>query len=236
MAAHSDFADLLDNIKKQLPPLAQKAARGALRQQRGSNWGGKVGWLMMTRFILPRVMQQRQQSHRLQRRQHQQPREAGLPPILALVIGMLGGAALMYLFDPDRGVHRRAALREQATRVAADVSESVQETTERVRDEVSRVVSEAEGSIEQEADQVRSAVGEAKSSTVELALDALVRAEVARNVSSPDAVVVAVDDGVVSLSGIILASEAQALLEKIQALPGAVSIQNHLEIRDALES
>ncbi|MFN8451400.1 MAG: YtxH domain-containing protein [Anaerolineae bacterium] len=235
MAAHSDFADLLESIKKQLPPLAQQAARGALRQQRGSNWGSKVGWLMITRFVLPRVMQQRQQSHRL-RHPRQQPREAGLPPILALVIGMLGGAALMYLFDPDRGVHRRAALREQATRVAADVSESVQETTERVRDEVSRVVSEAEGSIEQAADQVRSAVGEAKSSTVELALDALVRAEVARNVSSPDAVVVVVDDGVVSLSGKILASEAQTLVEKIQALPGAVSVQNHLEIHDALES
>lgn len=240
MATRSEFADLFDNIKKQFPSMAQgvfeQATKGNKRQQRGSDWGGRIGWLVVSRFILPRLWQQRKPPPRQLRHQQRQQSNDGLPPLLALVIGVLGGAALMYLFDPDRGTQRRAALREQANRVAADVSESVQETSERVREEVSRVVTEAEESIEHAAEQVKGAVGEAKIDTADLALDALARAEVGRNVSDPAAVEVAVKAGVVTLSGKVLASEAQPLVDKIQALPGVVSVQNHIEIHDAPES
>ncbi|MCC6802591.1 MAG: YtxH domain-containing protein [Anaerolineae bacterium] len=236
MATRSEFADLLESIKKQLPSLAQgafeQATRGGLHQQNKSDWRRNVSWLLISRFIVPRLWQSRQKPQRRWQRQSAQPANEGLPPLLALVIGVLGGAALMYLFDPDRGAQRRASLREQATRVAADVSESVQETTERVRDEVSRVVSEAEESIEHAADQLKGAA----TSTADLALDALVRAEVGRSTSDPASVEVEVKDGVVTLSGKVLASEAQPLVENVQAVPGVVSVQNRLEIHDAPES
>lgn len=238
MATRSEFADLLESIKKQLPSLAQgafeQATRGGLHQQNKSDWRRNVGWLVVSRFILPRLWQSRQKPQRRGQRQPVQPANEGLPPLLALVIGVLGGAALMYLFDPDRGAQRRASLREQATRVAADVTESVQETTERVRDEVSRVVSDAEESIEHAADQLKGAAGEP--STVDLALDALVRAEIGRSASDPASVEVEVKDGVVTLTGKVLASEAQSLVEKVQAVPGVVSVQNRIEIHDAPES
>jgi len=62
---------------------------------------------------------------------------------IALVGGLGLGAALMYLFDPDRGGRRRAAIREKAEGAANKAGEYAEKMSQDIRDRASEVVAEA---------------------------------------------------------------------------------------------
>ena len=62
---------------------------------------------------------------------------------LALVGGLGLGAALMYLFDPDRGRGRREAIREKAEGAANKAGEYAEQMSRDIRDRASEVVAEA---------------------------------------------------------------------------------------------
>jgi hypothetical protein len=62
---------------------------------------------------------------------------------IALVGGLGLGAALMYLFDPDRGSRRRAAIREKAEGAANKAGEYAEKMSQDIRDRASEVVAEA---------------------------------------------------------------------------------------------
>lgn len=62
---------------------------------------------------------------------------------LALVGGLGLGAALMYLFDPDRGRGRRDVIREKAEGAANKAGEYAEKMSRDIRDRASEVVSEA---------------------------------------------------------------------------------------------
>ena len=64
---------------------------------------------------------------------------------LALVGGLGLGAALMYLFDPDRGRGRRAAIREKAEDVTNKAGEYAEKVSQDLRDRASEVIAEAKG-------------------------------------------------------------------------------------------
>lgn len=64
---------------------------------------------------------------------------------LALVGGLGLGAALMYLFDPDRGRGRRALIREKAEDAANKAGEYAEKVSQDLRDRASEVISEAKG-------------------------------------------------------------------------------------------
>ena len=74
-------------------------------------------------------------------------------PFFALAIGFLGGVALMWLFDPERGERRRAMLRGEATKVAHEAEHEAG----RVRSEANKLVHEAE----HEAAHLRGQAGQA---------------------------------------------------------------------------
>ena len=62
---------------------------------------------------------------------------------LALVGGLGLGAALMYLFDPDRGRGRRALIRDKAEDAANKAGEYAEKVSRDLRDRASEVVAEA---------------------------------------------------------------------------------------------
>lgn len=62
---------------------------------------------------------------------------------LALVGGLGLGAALMYLFDPDRGRARREVIREKAEGAANKAGEYAEQISRDIRDRASEVVAEA---------------------------------------------------------------------------------------------
>jgi hypothetical protein len=62
---------------------------------------------------------------------------------IALVGGLGLGAALMYLFDPDRGRGRREVIREKAEGAANKAGEYAEKVSRDIRDRASEVVSEA---------------------------------------------------------------------------------------------
>ena len=146
MASHNELNDLLETIRKELPGRAheayEQAVKKAMQQRRHHRGGRNLTWEMIERG-LPPMFQQRKQKQ-----------DEGLMPLFTLLIGFIGGAALMYLFDPDRGARRRAMIQVEARKVVNEASEAVEETAEKVRAEVNRVVGEAEDKAEEVRDQL----------------------------------------------------------------------------------
>lgn len=64
---------------------------------------------------------------------------------IALVGGLGLGAALMYLFDPDRGGRRRAVIREKAEDAASKAGEYAETVSRDLRNRAHEVVAEAKG-------------------------------------------------------------------------------------------
>jgi len=125
----------------------------------------------------------------------------------------------MYLFDPDRGKKRRAQLRNKAkhfNKIAVDVAGK----TERdLRNHLSGIVSHMETLFGEE--EITNDV-----------LEARVRSKLGRVVSHPHAIVVKAVDGVVNLSGPILAEEVQPLLNAVISIGGVKDIENDLAKHD----
>ncbi len=234
MTVQHEMNDLLDNIKKELPERAHEIYEDAVRRAVQKGRSGRRGFVrqMLRHDPLLREVRRRQQQ------------QEGLLAIFAFLIGLLGGAALMYLFDPERGAARRAFLRDQANQMAESASESMEATATRLQNEAKTQVNQAADSLESASKQARSQAKDSVEETEkrvreavsDTALTAQVQVEIARSLRAPGAVDVSVNDSTVTLSGRILASEAQALVKKIQAMPGVRAVENHLELHDAPES
>jgi uncharacterized membrane protein len=136
------------------------------------------------------------------------------------VIGAAGlGAGLMYLFDPDRGKRRRALLRnktEHATRIATDAAGK---TRRDVRNHLLGVVAELESLFR---------TGEVSDDV----LEARVRSKLGRVVSHPSAIEVQTVDGLVVMTGLILADEVHPLLDSVAMIGGVRNIENRLEVHE----
>src|SRR5450755_2017788 len=50
--------------------------------------------------------------------------DEGMFPLVILAIGIIGGAALMYLFDPERGAQRRAMLSGEVHKLEYEAEEA----------------------------------------------------------------------------------------------------------------
>lgn len=126
MASHHEIADLLENIRTELPERVRDAYEEAV--QRATKEGRKRG-----RHAARRMMQR---NPFLRHEWERQQREEGALAFFMLLVGLIGGAALMYLFDPDRGEQRRAALRAQANQAAADLTNAVEQASQRATEQV----------------------------------------------------------------------------------------------------
>jgi hypothetical protein len=126
---------------------------------------------------------------------------------------------------------------QQVNKAAADASDSLKDAGS----DAGKAASGAAGALKQAGSQVKAAAAEVKQQvesaiTSDTALQSRVRVEVARGVRSPGGIEVEVKDGVVTLTGKVRASEVQGLVEKVTALPGVRSVDNRLEVHDAIEN
>lgn len=137
---------------------------------------------------------------------------------------MAFGAALMYLFDPQQGRRRRAMLRDQF--VAFNYS-----TRYRAADAGSYVYNRAAG----RARQLKAAaqrVYEGDQDVSDETLVARVRSALGRHVSHAGSINVTANDGLVVLSGPVLAHEVDGLLASAQGVRGVKHVDNRLEVHD----
>lgn len=137
--------------------------------------------------------------------------------MVSLLTGGFAGAALMYFFDPNMGRRRRALLRDQMVKLRNTASDR------------------AEVLVEQTTDRARGAVAETARHLVpedvsDETLVARVRSEMGRYVSHPRAVEVTADEGVVTLTGNILAREVQPFVAKVKTMPGVRRVDNRLQV------
>lgn len=137
------------------------------------------------------------------------------------VISSLGiGAGLMYILDPDRGKRRRAHVRDKIRHVANKTDDAIGKTSRDLANRVSGVVAEAESLFfprPKASDEV---------------LVARARAKLGRVVSHPSSIEVKAEDGHLSLSGPILATEVDGLLERVKAIRGVAGVENRLEVHE----
>jgi uncharacterized membrane protein len=132
-----------------------------------------------------------------------------------LIFGAGIGAALMYVFDPDRGTRRRAALREQAL-----------STSNRLRDAADTTIKDTRN----RAKGIRSSLLSRwrKAPATDEALAERVRSTIGRCVSHPGAIEVTVSNGSVTLLGSVLSKEVALLIDRVYDVPGVTHLTNQL--------
>ena len=132
-----------------------------------------------------------------------------------LLWGLGVGAGLMYLFDPDRGKRRRALVRDKAQALTRRLQKTVDKTSRDLRNRVQGLALEA------------------KSHNVpDEVLVERVRSKLGRLVSHPHAIEVAAKNGVVTLSGPVLADEVRGLLSGVSGVPGVSRIENRVHVHE----
>ncbi len=211
MPNHRDFNDLIDSIRDELPTRVHDAFNEAV--ERAASGGRQSG------RNVARQMKQRDPWVRAERQRHQ--REEGLVAVLMLLAGFIGGAALMYLFDPERGERRRALIGAHVEDAVSDASDSLEGKAKEVVNRAQNVAHEAQSGQAQDA------------GVSDLTLRTRLQAQLGLYVGDPGAISVTVNSGNVILSGKILAREAQPLIERIRAIPGVKKVENRLELHDS---
>jgi hypothetical protein len=134
----------------------------------------------------------------------------------ALLAGIGLGAALAYVFDPDRGGRRRALARDKVIRGARMTRDGVDATVRDMRNRAYGIAAATRG---------RLAHDYVDNDTV---LER-VRAKLGRVTSHPHAIDVFVSEGEVTLCGPILASEMPRVLSTVGGVRGVTSVRNELE-------
>lgn len=137
-----------------------------------------------------------------------------------LVIGAAAGAALMYLFDPERGRRRRARVRDQAISAVSQVDDAVATTARDLQHRTQGLMAETKARFERE-DDVPDAV-----------LEARVRSAIGRAISHPRAIEVRAEQGRVILSGPILRREVDDLIARVKRVRGVREVENRLEVHE----
>lgn len=141
---------------------------------------------------------------------------------LSLLGGLGLGVGLMYLFDPDRGKRRRSLIRDKGVHVMVAGEELIDVGARDLGHRTAGLVAELRSRLTRDwpDDEV---------------LVARARSKLGRYVSHPRAIVVQANAGVVTLSGPILASEANVLLKAIGAIPGVQDVENQLTVHERSE-
>lgn len=140
---------------------------------------------------------------------------------VALVGGVGLGAALMYLFDPDRGSRRRALIRDKVESAANKTGDYAGKMSRDLRNRAYGVVSEAKSifRIAPVTDEV---------------LVNRVRSKLGHH--SAQAIDVSAQDGSVTLRGSLAAKEVSDVLRAVQSVHGVKRVSNLLEVLADSES
>lgn len=145
------------------------------------------------------------------------PQLAEMNPGLTLLGGLGLGAGLMYLFDPARGKRRRALMRDQLVHASRVLARALPTTRRDLRQRTYGLLAESSRLLPHP--EVSNEI-----------LEARVRSKIGRSVSHPHAISVAVDDGVVTLSGMVLDREARRMISGVSSVRGVRYVENLLEV------
>jgi len=148
-----------------------------------------------------------------------QCRETPMGQGLALMSGLGLGAVLMYVLDPNMGRRRRVLARDKLVRFWHKTGDAFCAAS---RDLRNRTIGKAE--------QLRS--GLKKVEIPDQVIEERVRSKMGRVLSHPGAVTVKANQGRVTLSGPILASEVDTLLASVAKVPGVSGVENQLEAHE----
>jgi hypothetical protein len=139
------------------------------------------------------------------------------------------GAGLIYLLDPQNGRRRRAMAADQLTGIVNQTGRAFRQSGRYVQDMMNR----GRGAAMETSR--RFGVGGRERVSAEQLLQR-VRAEMGHVVSHANAIQVMADgDGVVTLSGRVLASEVDPLLTTVNKIPGVSQVINRLDVQDTVE-
>ncbi len=151
-------------------------------------------------------------------------RGSSFNPLTAFVGGAAAAGALMYLFDPDKGARRRAVGRDKILSAALHWQRALRSGMIDLRNRTQGWLHDAQASL----------------TTDHVAPDVLVAriwAHVGGLVSHPRALNIAADsEGVVTVSGQILAAEVGGLLSAIGRIPGVSTVENRLEVHQRAQA
>ena len=135
----------------------------------------------------------------------------------SLATGLGVGAALMFLFDPQRGRRRRALVRDRAAHTARISRDAVGATTRDLMHRTAGTAAQLRGAFARHDDVDDDTLVER------------VRAKLGRVVSHPHAINVTARDGVVRLRGPILSSETPALIHSVLGVRGVREVIDELD-------
>lgn len=134
-------------------------------------------------------------------------------------LGLIGmGAALMYVFDPERGRRRRARLRDKIAHTINVTKMAANTTAHDLRNRAKGIVAETRTLLSQ-GDEVSDDM-----------LIQRVRSKMGHVVSHPHAIEVTANLGRVTLSGPILESEVDNLLSCVSAVRGVNKVDKDLQV------
>src|SRR5262245_52616983 len=159
----------------------------------------------------------------------QSRRRANRDMMNSWVMGIMGlgglglGAGLMFMLDPVRGRRRRALTRDQIAHAARLLTRATGMTSRDLNHRAQGMLAEGGQFFRRE----------------EVSDDVLVervRARIGRSVSHPPAISVTVNDGHVTLSGPVLAQEANRLLSGVSSAPGVKGGENVLTVHKEAEN
>jgi len=139
------------------------------------------------------------------------------------VVGAFGlGVATMYFLDPGRGARRRAILRDKVLHALRKTEDAAETTGRDLRNRAQGFAAEIRGRFDPaDAD--------------DDVLVARVRAAMGRAISHPSAIEVTASDGLVTLSGPVLAREVDELRSCVRAVRGVRDVVDQLEVHERAE-
>jgi uncharacterized membrane protein len=143
-----------------------------------------------------------------------------MKPHRALLTGILLGAGLMYLLDPDRGTRRRHIARDRLGRVGRRMGNELGAAARDVKNRSAGTFAELRSRFT--GDDADDAIVEER-----------VRAKIGRLVAHPGAIDVSVIRGEASLLGSVLQHELDALLDGVGRVRGVTRVWNQLDVYPA---
>ncbi len=140
--------------------------------------------------------------------------------ILALAAGWAAGAATMYYLDPHGGRRRRAIARDRLVAWSHDAGELAQRGGRRAASRVRGMAA------------ARRARRHESPPATDEQLRERVRARLGHVIRYPGAIDVQATDGIVALSGPVLAEDLSSLLDGVRDVPGVIDVDNRLSVHD----
>lgn len=136
---------------------------------------------------------------------------------LALLIGAVLGAALMFVLDPARGGRRRALARDKSLKALRRGQDAIHDRTEDISNRLTGAVAELRG--------------RRASPPTNQQLEERVRAELGHKVEHSKAIEVFAEDGQVTLRGDVLRDELDDVLGTVRGVRGVRDVRSEMSVR-----